>query len=215
MQATIETMALIRQADEATMAANKSGVKAVMALIRENVGERFVHGSAVELANILKDGKVSSHSAKRYADICVMACKAITHKSNLATNKVKADEKSIARIASIEDNLATLAGMVSMSKIREWSKEHGPKGTAEKTSEKASDKAPTPAPTPEPTPEPATIEAVGQLREIRECLAMVNLGQLTQVEALSAIAEIVGLAITTPAKTAKTAKTAKLVKTGT
>ena len=201
MKASLETLALIRSADDSANAAAKSGVKAVVALIRENIAEKFKHGDAVELATLLKDGKVAVHSAKRYADLTVIAIKAINHQASLAASKAKPAEKQAAKDSSIKTSLETLASFASMAKVRQWSKDNGPKGEKTATAQAV-----------EPTAQ--AIESVGQLREIRECLAMVNTGQITQTEALNTIGEIVGLAIAKPVK--PTAKpTAKPVKTGT
>lgn len=194
MKATLETLALIRAADESTVNANKAGVKAVMALIRENLDQKFPHGSAVELAALLKDGKVATHTAKRYADLTAMAVKAIAHQATLAASKAKVSEKAAAKSASIEASLATLAGLSNMAKIRQWAKDSGPKAK-EKAKEKATVEAPAEAPAEAPVEAPTApnIEAMGQMREIREVLAMINAGQVTAGEGLATIATVAGI----------------------
>ena len=197
-------MALIRQADQSVIDANKAGVAAVMALIQENIQFRFPHGKAAELADILKDGKVAPASAKRYAELCAMAVNAIAHQGNLAASKAPNNPtaKGAARDMALADSLATLTGLASMSKVREWAKENGPKAKAKaKKSAPAADvpAADVPAadvPAADVPAAPATIEAIGQLREVRECLAMVNSGMVTQAEAIATIAEIVGIQLT-------------------
>ena len=203
MQASIETMALIRQADQSVIDANKAGVAAVMALIQENIQFRFPHGKAAELADILKDGKVAPASAKRYAELCAMAVNAIAHQGNLAASKAPNNPtaKGAARDMALADSLATLTGLASMSKVREWAKENGPKAKAKaKKSAPAAD-----VPAADVPAAPATIEAIGQLREVREAIAMVNSGQITPAEALSTIAGVVGVSIAAPVPT-KTAR---------
>ena len=202
MKATLETLALIRQADESVTAAAKAGVKAVMALIHDNLQFKFPHGKAAELAAILKDGKVTPASAKRYAELCAMAVNAIAHQGALAASKAPNNQtaKGAARDMALADNLSTLASMASMAKVREWAKENGPKV-------KAKAKAPTEAPTEAPIA--PNLEALGQMREIRETLAMVNAGQITAGEGLATIATIAGiqLAKSLPAPASKTART--------
>ena len=201
MTVSESTLSMLASAEGVASLAARLGVSALVALIEENISVSFKHGDAVQLASLLKAGGISQHSAKRYADITVMACKAIQLQATLASSKAKPADKAGIKAASMAANLAELAGMSDMRDIRAWSKNHGPKGEKTATAQAV-----------EPTAQ--AIESVGQLREVRETLAMLNSGQLTQAEALSAIAEIVGLAIAKPVK--PTAKpTAKPVKTGT
>ncbi len=213
MQASIETLAMIRQADQSVVDANKAGVAAVMALIQENLQFRFPHGKAAELAAILRDGKVAQHSAKRYADLTAMSVNAIAHQGSLAASKAPNNPtaKGTARDIALADNLTTLIGMASMAKIREWAKENGPKAKTQKPAPTPAAEAAAPTPAAEAAaPMAPNLEALGQMREIRECLAMVNTGQITQTKALETISQIVGLAIAKPIKpTAKPTKTTK------
>ena len=210
MQATTETIELIRSAEVSMVNAHKVGVVAVIALIHDNISERFPHGAAVELASILKDGKVPSHSAKRYADLTAMAVKALNMQADIAAGNVKAknaDEKSAARIASIEANLAMLTSMASMAKVRDWSKANGPKAKNDVPAADvpAADVPVADVPAADVPVAPVNIEAIGQLREVKETLAMLNAGQITPAEALSTIAGVVGVSIAAPVPT-KTAR---------
>ena len=211
MTVSDSTLTMLASADSIASLAARLGVSAVVALIEENTTVTFKHGDAVQLATLLVNGGVSKHSAKRYADIAVMAVKALAHQASLATSKVKPAEKASVRLASQQANLALLAGLSDMRDIRAWSKENGPKA------EKTPAKTPAPAPAPaqaeslSPPETPAQAEKAGQIREIRETFAMLNSGQLTPSEALETIAWIVGSMIIKP--TAK--PTAKPVKTGT
>ena len=189
MNVSESTLALLASADGTANLAARLGVSAVMALIEENTSVAFRHGDAVQLATLLVNGGISRHSAKRYADVAVMTVKAIAHQASLASSKAKPAEKASVRLASQQASLAELAGMSDMRKIRVWAKENGPKAEKARTTE-----------TPTETPTAQAVEATGQLREVRETLAMLNAGQLTQSDALSTIAEIVGIAIAKPAK---------------
>lgn len=197
MNVSEATLAMLASAEGVASLAARLGVSAVMALIEENLGVTFKHGDAVQLATLLVNGGISKASGKRYADITVMACKAIAHQASLASSKAKPAEKASVRLASQQASLAELAGMRDMRDIRAWAKDHGIKA---KEPETAPETAPAPAPETAPETAPATVEATGQLREIKETLAMLNAGQLTQSDALSTIAEIVGIAIAKPTK---------------
>lgn len=203
MTVSDSTLALLASAEGTTNLAARLGVSAVVALIEENITVVFKHGDAVQLATLLVNGGISKHTAKRYADISVMAVKAIQHQMTLAASKAKPADKPAVKAASQMASLASLAGVSDMRKIREWAKENGPK--ADKVEKKA-DKvdAPAQAETLFPPETPAQAEKTGQLREIKETLVMLNSGQLTPDEALETIALIVGSMIIKPAAPTKT-----------
>ena len=198
MSVSESTLAMLANADAATVSAAKTGVKALLELITENLTVNFKHGDAVQLAGLLVNGGISKHSAKRYADIAVMAVKAIQHQATLASSTAKPANKPAIKAANVTLNLQSLREMSDMRDIRAWSKEHGPKGTTEKATAPTAPTAPATA-TATAAPTATAVEAVGQLREVRETLAMLNAGQLTTIEALEAIAGVVGLAIAKPA----------------
>lgn len=210
MTVSDSTLALLAHADAATVAAAKTGVKALLQLVTDNVEVTFKRGDATDLAGMLKKGGIAQHSAKRYADISVLTVTAIQMQANIASSKVKATEKAAAKAASATASLDTLRKMSDMRKVRQWAKENGPKADKVEKADKV-DKVDAPTETIEPTAQ--AVEATGQLREVRETFAMLNSGQLTQSEALETIALIVGAMIIKPAKPAK--PTTKPVKTGT
>ena len=200
MNVSESTLGLLASAEGVAKLAARLGVGAIIALIEENIGVAFRHGDAVQLANLLVNGGVSKHSAKRYADIATMAVKAIQHQMTLASAKAKPAEKASVRLASQQASLAELAGVSDMRLVREWSKEKGPKAEkAEKAETAKKAETPTQAENLFPPETPAQAEKAGQIREIRKTFASHNAGQLTQSEALETIAAIVGSMIIKPA----------------
>lgn len=186
-QATIDA---ISASELAAQNAGRAGVKAIIALLEDYNIRPAKHGDAKVLSDLLKNAGVKSAACKRYAELTVMASATVHHRAIVARSKVKAANKAETEKTSILTDMAKLASLTNMAKIRQWSKENGPKAK-----EKAPVEAPVEAPAEAPAEAPTApnIEAIGQLREIREAIAMINAGQITAGEGLATIAGIVGI----------------------
>lgn len=192
MKISQATLDAISASELAAQNAGQAGVKAVIALLEDYDVRPAKHGDAKVLSDLLKNAGVKSAACKRYAELTVMASATVHHRAVVARSKVKAVAKAETEKSSVLADMAKLSSMESMAKVRQWSKDNGPK---------VKEKAPTEAPTEAPTaPTAPNIEAIGQIREVKETIAMINAGQITAGEALATIAGIVGIQLTSVPK---------------
>lgn len=209
-----ETIGQLIQADNMAALQKRLGLNALLDLAQDAVTVKIGHGAAVSLAAVLKDGGLGAARAKYYSEKACQIAAAIQHRAMLASSKVRGEAaKAETRAASMLADFAELAGMSSVAAAQTWAKKNGPKAKAETADTETAETAET---ADNNAPSPQAIETAGQLREIKEIMAMVAAGTVEHDEALLKIAEIIGMAakvnvgVTLAQAKAKAAKVAPL-----
>jgi len=197
-----ETIGRLMAADNMATLQKRLGLAALIDLVEDTQNIKVEHGIATQTAAILKGGGLPAARAKYYSEKAAQICAAMQLQATLASSKVRGKEaKAGAYAASMISNLAMLASMVSVAAAQAWAKKNGPKAKADNGAADngaadngaADNGAADNGAADNNAPSAQAIEQAGQLREVRELVAMALAGQLTDTDAISAIAETLGM----------------------